>query len=227
MKSILTAALLALGLAGAADAATRTYQVVFSDVVDNNGALEALDADTSATELVFSWTVDTAAAPIQGPFNYSGSLYSFQYAILPYTSLSVSIGGASLTGLPSTGTNERVMILDGVSDGTGDIFDYYQVGSFSDQTLSNGTRINEMYFFAFNYDEGTISGLDQPTTQELSALGDGGFSVRISLLKANGQRASIVGNSVNGGNIAVVPVPASMPLLLGALLVLGFCRRRS
>jgi hypothetical protein len=220
MKTILLATLAATALAGAAQAAT--YQAVFSSVTDRNGGLAAIGADPSASEMVVTWEMDDDPTPLTSAYSVSNASYTHDFIYLPYRSFSVSVGGVTLTGMPSTSTAERVFLRDGVADGTHDTLDQFQVASFTDQSLAGGVTLNDMLFTAYSYDETVFSGLDHPGEDLLDAL-DWQFG-RIRLTLADGQAAYITASGTP--DISAVPLPAGAPLLIGGIAALALMRRR-
>lgn len=236
MKASISAVALLLGLAGSADAATRTFQAVFTGLIASDGALAALGADPLATQMVFKWSFDDTVPPIAPPVNYSDSNIEYDYVFDHYQSFDVSVGGVTLSGPASVSGQERIFVQDGVRDALGgSVVDYFQVGSFSSHPGPNGTVISSILLQISNADFSVFgrapgdplnSGLGHPSADELNALASSGIvSSQIYFYDTLG--ASQIGSgTVSFSELTPVPLPAGLPLLAGALGLVGMLRRR-
>ena len=216
----------AMALPGAAQAATRTidFTVDGFSVYNYSGAdfFAELGFGTTGTISVSgSFSFDTDAAPLAGPYSYSSN----DRVYLPYQSFTVEISDGTdsrtLTGAASTSTSDRIIVRDGKSTS-----DYFQVSSSTDQGFSSGYDLDYFYFQSYGASN-TFSGLDVPTVSELNSLPYPFFNVRIDEVDGGGV-ADLYGQDVTfSKSSAVIPLPAGLPLLLSGLAGLVWLRRRA
>ena len=219
-------------MTSAAQAATRTFEAIFTDLVDNDGGLVALGA-AGATEMAFAWSFDDAALPFIGPTGFVSSGSEIVSAHFHYLALSVSIGSTSFQVTDLADSSSEFTLSDGVVDGSTDVADSFRVQSGTVFDGPNGTQIFEIIFWALDYDhtifghspdDPNFSGLVHPTAEQLNALeySRGG---EIGLSK-DGVDFYISSQTVEVHELTAVSLPASLSLLAGAMVALVGLRRR-
>ena len=191
------------------------------------------------------------------PENYSGSDAIYQENYTPWTSFDLSFGNEVYSALPTAGNPyTSIRVRDGISDGNIDISDRVLLDAEFTTLTPNGYEFTQALIGLFSYDETTFSGPFVPTPDVLNLLQDSNLplSIPIAYQGTAVQRLWATQVSVSqilpgcipsGGRpkkcdpqtsqialnasipLTPVPLPASLPLMLGGLLGLGWLGRKN
>ena len=151
----MSGAAMAVLFAGAAEAAILTFEATVTDLEDSGGALAALGADLTATEMVFRWSVSDTPAVISAPQTVNRG-YVADIQTIAYLSFSVTVGGVSVNNSAAPSPVVGILMRDGVSEAGNTTEDRYRVISLADQVGPNGTTIETMDLSLSSADETTF-----------------------------------------------------------------------
>lgn len=150
----------------------------------------------------------------------------------------VTIGDLSDYSAPSLGAYDLSVLFDasqlqftGVSWGTG--LDVLQLGSLTQQDVS-GASTGLVNFAEISFDDIVTLNDMQPAAFTLfsvyfTALAIGESQIALDALAlGDAEGLALTADSITGADVAVVPLPAALPLLAsGLLLLMGRLRRRA
>lgn len=227
MKALVLA-LAAMLMAGQAQAVIRTLDVQVTNLVETGdffGILGVTGPDPTSITARISF--DTEATPY---FRFSNrqSIGDRDLAAFPYLSFVVTIGDVVVSAAPSVGQLDRILVADGVRDGTQNIPDTVEFHSRTVQPIGVGVALNEVFIGALGNDETTFTGTDIVDVATLNMLDTReSFLMRISNATGFADLRSESADSLTFyEQTAVVPLPPSLPLLLAGLSGLAWLRRR-
>lgn len=234
--NLLTAVLsLALLASSGAYAATRDFMAVFGvEPTPFQTALDNLGADTSTTEIVVTWSVNSTPNILAGPTLTDTPDILARSAQIAYENFTISLGGVTLTANNALQNFNRIAITDVEENRSGLNSDFYQIGAFQAFSPTNptraGLRISNMFVDFASRDTAMLnSAVAQPDANTLFAL-DQFARVRIRGSSIQGAISIDANNLISvtetTPQIPPVPLPAGAVLMLSALGFLAATRSK-
>lgn len=234
MKLFLLVSLLASSISGAAEAATRTFQAVGTNLsFSGSDALSMLGADPNATEIIYTWVFNNSADPVSGPNSINAINNLYEAARFPYISFSFSIGGVEFVFPAATVPNFDNIFIRDTYFSSGVFRDTFEVSHVTEVAGPNGTTLidaftlaldSNMDFFGRSSTAPAFSGLYHPTADELNSAG-----VRysyLSMFDSSNNLGTIFASDVVYTELTPIPLPASLPLLMVGIASIGLWKRR-
>lgn len=216
MKTVIIAAALTCAVSGAVQAATKTFEATMTGVTGSAALLAEMGIASGGT-LTARFTFDTNMSGAD--YTYSSSAYSYDQAYDTYDDFSLTGPGKTVDSVASDGANHRVYTQDGLSDGTVNIYDTFQVGSFLYST--DESAYYYMYLSTYDYDETKWDRSQEITADILNSFSSDHFSFAKYI---GGSQTTISATSITYAEVSAVPLPATGALLLGAVGLLGWRR---
>lgn len=221
MKKILTAAVAAVMMVTAtgASAATKTFEATVSDVTGGAELIAELFGSSTDRILKLRMTFDADVSGSVTVDDYYGSVSELRYD--DYDAFSLIAPETTINAAASDSSAHAVYTADGLSRAS----DYIQVQSFLYST--DPTQYYGFYVSAQDPDPNKWS-RGTPISASLLNSFSGGFFRFEKYVTINGidQYQNLQSRNVTWAEVAAVPLPAGLPLLLAGLGALGIASRR-
>lgn len=224
MKKSLTSAVTAILFAGAtaASAATVTLQATINNVTGDANLLSELGIAAGGTLTAFvTFDSDVSADAT----NVSNQFYTYDYLRSPYVSVSLAAPSGSITAPQSCGAC-YVHTQNGISDGSRNINDVFTVSASAYSLDPSYYRV--MYLQSYDSDERTWARTAPITASILNSFTVDNFVFERNMPSGGGitRIARVYSTDIVWSDMAPVPLPAGLPLLLAGFGALAIASRR-
>lgn len=237
LKKIICALAVALAsIGGSAEAATYNFEATITNVFDysHGGSISSdyfftTTGVTPVSEIKVNFSVDLSKSPISQISSGLSVQGSYDRVHLSYSQFSVTIGSETYLGLPSTVEYDSIRITNGITDGTKDQQDAFEVISSSQKWLSPDLQQALLGLHLYDFDESFWNSTSFPSLDTLNALANVNGLFRIRLNTPNNAISTYVelrGTVSSIREIPPIPLPATLPLMFAGLAGLGWIGKR-